>query len=176
MNYTSKWAVGFSIAAASLLWAGSGAIAQEEVIIYIDDVDGVTEPRAQVDATIFPYVVEDLSDRALDTFYSNDQDYYNNRSIGRQLLWFFGVSHTENEINRDGRAISEFAQDAWHEQASSTATVRTRDLPNPFTSSLLLDPIVPEQQFPPTRIRQPIAPPTVAEPSSGSPGPVRALW
>ncbi|NEQ95678.1 MAG: hypothetical protein F6K30_02920 [Cyanothece sp. SIO2G6] len=178
MNHTSKWAMGLSLAAVSILAVGNGAIAQENgvIIVEIEDVDGVTRPRAQVDARIFPYVAETLGDRAVDTFYTNDQNYYDNRSIGRQILWFFGLSHTENEVNQDGRLISQFTQDAWHEQASSTATIRTIDLPNPYTSSLLLDPTIPEQQFPPTSIRQPIAPPTVVADPEVTPGPVRALW
>lgn len=185
MNHTSKWAIGLSMAAASLFYTSSGAIAQENgVILYeengiiyveFEDVDGVTRPRAQVDPRMFPHVAETLNDQALETFYTNDQDYYENRSIDRQILWFFGLSHTENEITDDGRKISQFAEDMWHEQSSSTATVRTLDLPNPFTSSLLLDPTIPEPQFAPTSIRQPIAAPP-SSPSTGYSGPVRALW
>ena len=175
MNCALKWAVGVSLTVTSLLSVVSSATAQE--VIFLEDIDGVTEPRPQVDATLFPYAAEALSDRLLDSYYTNDQNYYDNRSIGRQILWFFGLSHTDNEINQDAKIYSQFVQDMWHEQWSSSATVRTMDLPNPYQSSLLLDPTIPTQEFPPTSVRQPIpAPPTVATPAEVLPTPVPALW
>jgi len=167
MDHMTRWAVGASLMTASVLLAGGSAIAQ--------NANFAADPRIPVDATRFPHVADTLAEQMEDTFYTNDQNYYNNRSIGRQVLWFFGLSHTDQEINRDGAAISSFVDEAWFEQNNSTGLVRTMDLPNPYQSSLLLDPTVPVQSFPPTTLRQPIAPPPiVATPRNNNPVP--ALW
>ncbi|NET54520.1 MAG: hypothetical protein F6K09_39825 [Merismopedia sp. SIO2A8] len=172
MHHTLKWATGLCVAAASMLLVGESAIAQEASI--------GRQPRPLVNAEQFPLVAETLAEQMDDTFYSNDQNYYENRSIPRQILWFFGLSHTEGEINRDGAAVNRLVQRMWDEQTSEDALIRTRDLPNPYQSSLFLEPTIPPEDFGPTSIRQPIAaPPVLRNPVTSSPepsSPVRALW
>ena len=177
MNRIFKWTAPLMLTAASVLSAAGSAIAQEASIR--------RQPRAQVNAEVFPLVAETLAEQLEEAFYSNDQDYYENRSIPRQLLWVLGISHTENEVNRDGAATHRVIEQLWKEQGRDTAVIRTRDLPNPYQSSLLLDPTLPEQEFAPTSIRQPIAAPpaipvrpavTPRPTLTPTPGPVRALW
>ena len=162
MNRHFKWVAGISMATLSTLLVGSGAIAQEV--------------RQEVDADIFRLVRTNLDEQMEEVFYTNDQPYYTNREMPRQISSFFGLSFVENEINDDARLIHEFATLMWEEQASSGPVIRTPDLPNPFQSSLLLEPTIAEQEFPNTFVRQPIgAPPTVSRPSVTT-QPVRALW
>ena len=171
MNHMFRWVASASVATASTLVMGSAVVAQDAAI--------AQEQRPRVDATIFPNVVTTLEEQALDTFYSNDQDYLDNRSIGRQVLWIFGIRYTDHEIVDDGKAIQSFVQEAWDEQNSNTAVIRTMDLPNPFQSSLLLESGIPPEDFPPTTFQQPIAPPPpVASPAPQffRPEPVPALW
>ena len=114
-------------------------------------------------------------------FYTHDQPYYTNRSLPRQISNFLGISFGDNEITKDARLIHEFANQLWEEQAKSGPLIRTPDLPNPYQSSLLLEPTIAQQEFPTSAIRQPIvAPPTVARPAGEIPvpvnRPVQALW
>jgi hypothetical protein len=73
------------------------------------------------------------------TFFQNDREYFNNRSIGRQLDYIFGFrnSFPENEINRDTKAIHELYVELLEQQNQSDPILRTRDLPNPYCTSLL---------------------------------------
>ena len=163
MNRHFKWVAGISMATLSTLLVGSGAIAQEA--------------RQRVDAEIFPLVRTDLDEQMEEVFYTNDQPYYTNRGMARQISSFIGTSFVENEINEDARLIHEFAIQMWDEQASSGPLIRTPDLPNPYQSSLSLEPTIAQQEFPATFVRQPIAPPpAISRPSSVPNRPVPALW
>lgn len=164
MNRHLKWVTSASIAAFSVVVAGNNAIAQEA--------------RQRIDADIFPLVTSDVVEQMEDVFYSNDQPYYTNRGIPRQISSFIGTSFVDHEINEDARLIHEFAQQLWEEQARSAPVIRTPDLPNPYQSSILLEPTIAQQEFSSSFVRQPIAaPPSVAVPrTTSSNRPVRALW
>lgn len=165
MNLNFKWVASVSVAVMTTVVMGSGAIAQEA--------------RQRVDAEIFPLVSSDLAEQMEAVFYTNDQPYYTNRGLPRQISSFLGISFGDNEINEDARLIHEFAIQLWEEQAKSGPLIRTPDLPNPYQSSILLEPTLAQQEFPATFIRQPIAaPPTVSTTSPPVPinRPVQALW
>ena len=78
-------------------------------------------------------------------FFGNDREFFNNRSIPRQIDFLFGVrnSFVENEINRDSGNIHELYVEALEQQVSSDPVIRTPDLPSPFNRSLLLIPFSP---------------------------------
>lgn len=78
-------------------------------------------------------------------FFGNDREFFNNRSIPRQLDFIFGIrnSFVENEINRDARNIHELYVEALEQQLSSDPVIRTPDLPSPFNRSLLQIPFSP---------------------------------
>lgn len=166
MNHNFKWVASASIAAISTLMMGSGAIAQEA--------------RPRVETETFPVVSTDLIEQMDEVFYSNDQTYNTNRGIPRQISSFIGASFLDHEINEDGRLVHEFVTQLWEEQAKSGPLIRTPDLPNPYQSSLLLEPTIAVEEFPDTFVRQPIpAPPVrVAPPVVASPviRPIQALW
>lgn len=80
-------------------------------------------------------------------FYSNDKPFFENRSVIRQLDMIFGIgsfknSFVENEIHADTQAIHEFYVEALANQVASDPVVRTRDLPNPYETSILQSPRV----------------------------------
>jgi hypothetical protein len=114
-------------------------------------------------------------------FYRNDGNFFDNRGILQGFRLIFGVpSYVENAISEDGRAVNRLYREVLEQQVSSDPVLRTPDLPNPYTGSVLTtplviseDPIAPIQPFPAIR-RRPAEPAPVAEPEET--GPVPALW
>ncbi len=90
---------------------------------------------------------ETLSDRFEQVFYTSDKEYSRNRSFLRQLDFLIGIgglnkSFIENEITADTKAVNVLYRDALLQQNSSDRVVRTRDLPNPYDTSILQSPRV----------------------------------
>lgn len=84
---------------------------------------------------------ETLADTFERTFFKNDPNFFRNRSIGRQLNWMFGVNgFAENEINQDATELHDLLRTSLKQQNSSDRVIRTRDIPNPFNSSILSSP------------------------------------
>ncbi len=68
-------------------------------------------------------------------------NYYKHRSIFSQIGFISGLGgFPEQRLNRDAAALSEAYQELLVLQTQNTATVRTPDLPNPYTSSVQLLP------------------------------------
>ncbi len=100
---------------------------------------------------------ETLADRFEQVFYTNDKEYSENRSFLRQLDFLIGIgglnnSYVENEITADTKAVNILYKDALLKQGSSDPVVRTRDLPNPYDTSIL--------QYPRVEINSEVQPPT----------------
>ncbi len=112
-----------------------------------------------------------------DVYFSHDRDFYRNRSLIRQVGTFFGLSYTDNEIYRDGRAVNDMYVELLELQSSTTPFIRTPDLVNPYDTSLLTEP--PAAQ-PLSDVRREPIPPIPAPPiqqSAPLPArPVPALW
>ena len=124
-----------------------------------------------------------VNDRIEDVFYTFDQPFYFNRRFPRNALWFLG-SFPENEIAGDGRVSHKLYNELMMQQNTSDPTLRTADLPTPFTSSLQSDPIfteepVPAAPFAPSFRQSPsVAPAAVDSGANRQPRatPVPALW
>ena len=63
----------------------------------------------------------------------------------RQLDFILGIgspknSFVDNEINADTRAVTILYKDELLKQGSSDRVIRTRDLPNPYDTSILQSP------------------------------------
>jgi len=66
-------------------------------------------------------------------------DYFASRNFYNQADLIFGIGlFPENRVRKDAKAISNLFVDAMAQQTQSTPPVRTRDLPNPYNSSLRL--------------------------------------
>jgi hypothetical protein len=79
-----------------------------------------------------------LADRFEQTFFTSDPNFFRNRDWGRQFDWIFGTNgFPENEIHRDAERINKLYRTALEQQGSSDPVVRTRDLPNPYRTSVL---------------------------------------
>lgn len=89
---------------------------------------------------------ETLAETFTRAFFKNDPDFFRNRSFKRQLDWILGPgsvirnSFPENEITRDAAQINTLYRTALEQQASNDPPIRTRDLPNPYESSILVSP------------------------------------
>jgi hypothetical protein len=94
----------------------------------------------------------DILERA---FFRNDPNFYRNRETKRQIDFLIGPgsiirnSYPENEIARDGELVTIFYQDLLDQQTKSDPFLRTPDLPNPYSTSILQSP-----QLNPQRLNQ----------------------
>jgi hypothetical protein len=82
-------------------------------------------------------------------FFSNDREFFQNRSVSRQLDFLFGLrnSFPENEITRDGRGVHNLYVEVLERQVGSDPILLTPDLPSPFNTSL--------RQMPPSSFNRP---------------------
>ncbi len=88
-------------------------------------------------------VNETLSETFDRAFFKNDPDFFRNRSFKRQFEWMFGPSgFVENEITRDGKLVHNLYQTSLDKQVASDPIIRTRDLPNPYETSILSSPAI----------------------------------
>jgi hypothetical protein len=85
----------------------------------------------------------DVFERA---FFKNDPNFYRNQSIWRQIDFILGKgslfrnSFPEHEIARDAELMNILYRDTLNQQATHDPYIRTPDLPNPYTSSILMSP------------------------------------
>ncbi|BAY26030.1 hypothetical protein NIES2100_58400 [Calothrix sp. NIES-2100] len=85
-------------------------------------------------------------------YFRHDPNFYENRSLKRQLDSFLGAgsfsnSFPENEIARDGELLNGVYRDMLTQQATNDPYLRTPDLPNPYGTSVLMSPRSNAQQL-----------------------------
>lgn len=79
-----------------------------------------------------------FADRFEQTMFTSDPDFFQNRSFGRQFDWLLGTNgFPENEIQRDAKRANTLYHTGLEQQVSSDPVIRTRDLPNPYKTSIL---------------------------------------
>lgn len=111
-----------------------------------------TSAIAQPKSNIQPKANETLSETFEQAYFGSDRDFYTNRSFERQLDWMFGTNgFTENEIIRDSQRLHNLYEAALERQVSSAPAIRTRDLPNPYETSVLTSPSIDVNQSVPER-------------------------
>lgn len=66
--------------------------------------------------------VSDEFDRA---FFTNDPEFFRNRSFGRQLDLILGFGFPENEIARDAELVDDLYEAKFKQQASSEPSIRS---------------------------------------------------
>jgi hypothetical protein len=120
-------------------------------------------------------VPNNIPDQLEQVYFSNDRDYFRNRTLPRQFNYIFGFGFTEIEIAHDGKDLYVFYQSVLARQMSSRSVIRTPDLPTPFNQSIrdisveAARPVTPS--FPPIDS----TPPTPTTPLQTKPR-VPALW
>ncbi len=98
--------------------------------------------KAQPLSSSTPSPNESTADTIERAYFKNDPTFFRDQSIPRQFNKIFGVgtviknSYPENEQRRDTELADTIYKDALRQQ-SGGKTMRTRDLPNPYNSSIL---------------------------------------
>ena len=85
-------------------------------------------------------------------FFKNNPNFYRNNSLGRDLDWILGPgisknSFPENEMARDGKLVNIVYRDIMQQQVGNDPYIRTRDLPNPYNSSVIMSPRMNTEQL-----------------------------
>lgn len=149
----SRGSVAAVLIAASSVFAAGGAIAQT-----------VEEPPS-------------LADAFQEAFYTRGGNFFENREFPRSLTWFAGP-FPENDITADAEAVHELYLDALEQQNSAGPVIRTADLENPFSTSLLTLPPTEEIEY-----SAPAPAPVIVLPPEARPAPapapqrpIPALW
>ena len=81
---------------------------------------------------------ETVSDAMGKAIFNQSGDIYRNAGIDRQATLLFGLSFPDNEALNDTQSVHNIYIDNIRQRGSEP--VRTADLPNPFTGSLLTSP------------------------------------
>lgn len=80
---------------------------------------------------------ENVAEAMTRAVFDRSGDIYANAGIGRQATQLFGLSYPEQEFLSDAQLIDQIYREGMRQQTSKNSVVRTADLPNPFTSSVL---------------------------------------
>jgi hypothetical protein len=81
---------------------------------------------------------EPITDAITNSMFRQSGDTYRNTGIDRQATLLFGLSYPDLEAVSDARSVDNVYKDAIRQRGSEP--IRTADLPNPFSSSLLSNP------------------------------------
>jgi hypothetical protein len=105
-----------------------------------------TQERMETETTTVNATQEPLAEEFERAFFHNMDSFYENTDPFSQLNTQFGIypftipaAFPENQIARDAELLNGMYKDALQQQ-SSLPNVRTRDLPNPFNTSLQENP------------------------------------
>jgi len=131
-------------------------------------------------ATLQPSILDAFES----AFYSNGDTFFGNRSLGGSVSLLLGIpGFPENQLTRDGRNVNRLYREVLEQQVASDPTIRTPDLPNPFSGSLLTTPLIAAEDPvppapPPVLLQQPnfVPAPTPAPAPVAPARPVPALW
>ena len=91
---------------------------------------GCLAPQAKADT------IADEMNRAM---FAQSGDFYRNTGIDRQATLLLGLSYPDLEAVGDARSVDRIYQEGLRQRISEP--VRTADLPNPFSSSILMNPL-----------------------------------
>jgi hypothetical protein len=89
-------------------------------------------------AVAAPAQAETLADKMDKAFSANSGDIFYNSTTWRQAQLLLNVPLPEGEYNRDSQAMEQLYRDGMRKQVASP--VNTMDLPNPFETSIKMDP------------------------------------
>ena len=132
---------------------------------------------AQAKPAPAPSNLPTLNDKFESTFFSFDRNFYRNSRFPRTASWIIGP-FVESEIAGDARVTHRLYRNALRQQSESDPTLRTADLPTPYTSSLLTGSLYTVEPVPPATVsptfRQQAAPAPVDR--GARQAPVPALW
>lgn len=128
--------VALTVSAATSLFATT---AKAQLGVGLDCINGID---CTIPIPLSVYTLDEAMNRA---YYSNDKPAYQDQVFPRQLFFLLGPSfnllqgnYPENEITKDAVVIHNLYVEALRLQNSSDPVIRTRNLPNPYNTSVLL--------------------------------------
>lgn len=84
---------------------------------------------------------ETISDQFYRATFKNQRDFFYNRSAGNILNLFFGFDgYPDDQYVQDAELVDRLYTATLERQSSSEPLIRTRDLPNPYETSILGSP------------------------------------
>ena len=132
---------------------------------------------AQTKPAPAPSNLPTLNDKFESTFFSFDRNFFRNSRFPRTASWIIGP-FVEGEIAGDGRVTHRLYRDALRQQSESDPTLRTADLPSPYTSSMMTGSLYTVEPVPPATVS-----PTFRQQTPPAPvdrgarqAPIPALW
>ncbi len=63
--------------------------------------------------------------------------YFRDQSLEGDARFLFGIDYNEAKLNQDAQRLEALYRDLQQQQAQDSPIIRTRDLANPYTASLL---------------------------------------
>ena len=102
--------------------------------------------NAQVEVEVEVENYETVLDTANKVLYTYGDTFYGNLTLKRQVDFLFGpggkfgTTFPENEIAKDSELFHAMYKDMLFQQSQNDVYLRTPDLPNPYSSSLLSSP------------------------------------
>ena len=82
-----------------------------------------------------------VSETFQDAYFEHTGDNYDNSGIVKQLNTIFGFQgFPDNQISADGKLVDEIYQDVLRGQSRAGSPIKTRDLKNPYSTSLQENP------------------------------------
>jgi hypothetical protein len=156
---------------------GLGAVLGSAIALPFVSIGGFAPP-AQAQEAQSVEEIETIPSAFEDAYYRFDENFYDNSLFPRSASWFLGP-FPENEIAGDGRAINNLYREVLAQQSADGPTIRTQDLPNPYTDSVMTSPIVPPEEPIPAAFSSPYSRSPVTDGGSyngGGRSSVPALW
>lgn len=162
----------------------TGVLSLMAIAFPIVFIGSANTANAQPTATPSAEAVPTIPQAFENAYFRHSGNFYRSRQVPQNLTWIVGP-FPENEIAGDGRAINNLYRDALAQQTSDGPLIRTLDAENPYQSSLLTAPIVPDEEPIPAAFSSPYSRSPVNSGGSNSNSdnggnsggsPVPALW
>ncbi len=103
--------------------------------VYIPRV--LAEEVSQSDSVSAETVPEAIDRAASRSSLLNKGNFFEDRSIAGDAAFTFGIGYDEDRIAKEARIIEAISRDLLSQQTSDGPVIRTRDLANPYTTSVL---------------------------------------
>lgn len=97
---------------------------------------GLAEEVSPAEPIIAETVPEAIDRAASQSSLLNQGNFFEDRSIAGDAAFIFGIGYDEDRIAKEARTIEAVSRDLLNQQTSEGPVIRTRDLANPYTTSV----------------------------------------
>lgn len=82
-------------------------------------------------------IPEAIDRAASQSYLLNQGNFFEDHSISGDAAFLFGIGYDEDRVAKEARTIEAISQDLLTQQTEEGPVIRTRDLANPYTTSVL---------------------------------------